>query len=117
MPVKAGVALADLVSLLKVQPTAAPVPGTAFIGRDTELDQLFHVLEANRLVTVLGPPGVGKTRLAGQLARGQTQRRVLWLDLTEHEPDAAELERQRSESELWVKKPKISLLVITQLSE
>ena len=88
VPVKAGVALADLVSLLKVQPTAAPVPGTAFIGRDTELDQLFHVLEANRLVTVLGPPGVGKTRLAGQLARGQTQRRVLWLDLTEHEPDA-----------------------------
>lgn len=31
--------------------------------------------------------------------------------ITEHEPDTATLERQRAESQLWAKKPRISLLV------
>ncbi len=38
-------------------------PGDAIIGRGAELERLRALLAAGRLVTVLGPPGMGKTRL------------------------------------------------------
>lgn len=38
----------------------------AFIGRDDALADLVDAVEANRLVTVTGPGGVGKTRLAAE---------------------------------------------------
>jgi predicted ATPase/DNA-binding SARP family transcriptional activator len=41
-----------------------PLQRTSFIGRRRELDELTGLLAARRLVTVTGPPGVGKTRLA-----------------------------------------------------
>lgn len=40
------------------------VGGVALVGRDAELNQLLALLSASRLVTLLGPGGVGKTRLA-----------------------------------------------------
>ncbi|MGN6324816.1 ATP-binding protein [Pseudolysinimonas sp.] len=54
------------------QPGAAVVPValTAFVGRDEELAALAGQLERGRLVTVLGPGGAGKTRLALEAARG-----------------------------------------------
>jgi len=44
-----------------------------FIGREQQLDDLSNFLTRSniRLVTILGPGGVGKTRLADQLAREQ----------------------------------------------
>ncbi len=43
---------------------------TGFIGRRAELARLSELFEDDaRLVTVLGPPGVGKTRLASHWAR------------------------------------------------
>ncbi len=87
-PAPAGLALADLVSLLKVQPTAVPVAGTAIIGRAGEVEEILGLLTHHQMVTVLGPPGVGKTRLAGQVARSQSGRRVLWIDLTAYSPDS-----------------------------
>ncbi len=44
------------------------VPATNLIGRETELDELAEVLAAHRLVTLTGPGGVGKTRLALEVA-------------------------------------------------
>ncbi len=41
---------------------------TSFVGRDEELDQLSGLLANNRLVTIRGTGGVGKTRLALQFA-------------------------------------------------
>ncbi|MEU7832427.1 BTAD domain-containing putative transcriptional regulator [Nonomuraea sp. NPDC049129] len=41
-----------------------PVPGTELFGREAELGRLRTLLAAERLVTLLGPGGVGKTRLA-----------------------------------------------------
>ncbi|MFI2238070.1 LuxR C-terminal-related transcriptional regulator [Streptomyces chrestomyceticus] len=41
-----------------------PADVTSFIGREAELDALSGLLGRARLVTVLGPGGVGKTRLA-----------------------------------------------------
>jgi predicted ATPase/DNA-binding SARP family transcriptional activator len=41
-----------------------PMSLTTFVGRATELEQLEQAIAANRLVTLTGPGGVGKTRLA-----------------------------------------------------
>ena len=53
-------------------PTNLPEVPTSFVGRDVELDQLLTRLAADRLVTVTGPGGVGKTRLALEAARRAT---------------------------------------------
>src|SRR5271166_1192611 len=45
-----------------------PVQLTSFLGRDTELAQVRELLASNRLVTLTGAGGAGKTRLAVQVA-------------------------------------------------
>jgi predicted ATPase/DNA-binding SARP family transcriptional activator len=47
-----------------------PAARNRFVGRQTELAELRTVLPASRLVTLTGPAGTGKTRLAVELARG-----------------------------------------------
>ncbi len=42
---------------------------TSFVGRAGPVGEVTGLLEEYRLVTVTGPGGVGKTRLAGQVAR------------------------------------------------
>src|SRR5215471_7312508 len=42
---------------------------TSFVGRAAAVDQVADLLGEGRLVTVTGPGGVGKTRLAGEVAR------------------------------------------------
>jgi predicted ATPase/DNA-binding CsgD family transcriptional regulator len=46
-----------------------PAALTSFIGRDGPLREVAGLLAEYRLVTVTGPGGAGKTRLAGQVAR------------------------------------------------
>src|SRR5688500_18191884 len=48
-----------------------PLPLTALLGRDTDVTVLRNLLAdpASRLITLVGPGGVGKTRLALELAR------------------------------------------------
>ncbi|MEU5846215.1 BTAD domain-containing putative transcriptional regulator [Saccharopolyspora shandongensis] len=62
-------------------PGRLPASLTTFVGRDDELKLLAELMEASRLVTVLGPGGVGKTRLAVEAAsRHRAHRRGrLWL--------------------------------------
>ena len=54
--------------------TALPTPPTALIGRDRELRSVEQLLRGNRarLVTLTGPGGVGKTRLAIEVASSLT---------------------------------------------
>ncbi|WP_370932598.1 BTAD domain-containing putative transcriptional regulator [Amycolatopsis sp. cg13] len=49
---------------------ATPLPAqlTSFVGRDNELKQVADLLRQARLVTLLGPGGTGKTRLAIEAA-------------------------------------------------
>src|SRR5208282_1600244 len=46
-----------------------PAALTSFVGREAATRQVAGLLEEYRLVTVTGPGGAGKTRLAGQVAR------------------------------------------------
>jgi predicted ATPase/DNA-binding SARP family transcriptional activator len=41
---------------------------SSFVGRDSELDQLGQAIRASRMVTLIGPGGAGKTRLAIEMA-------------------------------------------------
>jgi non-specific serine/threonine protein kinase len=51
-------------------PTNLPLPLTSFVGREPELAAVGAALAAHRLVTLTGPGGVGKTRLALRVAAG-----------------------------------------------
>lgn len=46
-----------------------PSPLTSFIGREEEITKLEQLVRRSRLVTLTGPGGVGKTRLAIETAR------------------------------------------------
>ncbi|MFG2661293.1 BTAD domain-containing putative transcriptional regulator [Streptomyces sp. NPDC048425] len=46
-----------------------PAPLTALVGRDDSLAEIGQLLATERLVTLTGPGGVGKTRLALEAAR------------------------------------------------
>jgi predicted ATPase/DNA-binding SARP family transcriptional activator len=46
-----------------------PVALTSFVGRDGDVSQVSGLLAAHRLVTLTGPGGAGKTRLAIEAAR------------------------------------------------
>lgn len=41
---------------------------SSFVGRDAELDRIRAAVAGSRLATIVGPGGVGKTRLAGEAA-------------------------------------------------
>src|SRR5664279_3164181 len=51
------------------EPNRVPGTSTRLIGRASEQRDLAEAWQRSRLVTLLGPPGAGKTRLALELAR------------------------------------------------
>jgi predicted ATPase/DNA-binding CsgD family transcriptional regulator len=57
-------------------PGSLPSPGDLFVGRDSELDAVTRMLAhaQTRLVTLTGPPGIGKTRLAVACASAHAER-------------------------------------------
>ncbi|MGQ0772857.1 MAG: BTAD domain-containing putative transcriptional regulator [Pseudonocardiales bacterium] len=65
-------------SMVPQQPRWLPVPAASLIGRERELAELAELVDKARVVTLVGPGGVGKTRLvieaanalAGRFARG-----------------------------------------------
>ena len=46
-----------------------PAPPSSLIGREEDVDRLIDLLARSRIVTVTGPGGVGKSRLALEVAR------------------------------------------------
>ena len=64
--------------------TTSCSPLTSFVGRHAEIDAATELLERHRLVTLTGPGGAGKTRLAAQVAASRSDRYpegVWWVDL------------------------------------
>jgi predicted ATPase/class 3 adenylate cyclase len=53
---------------VEAPPNNLPAQLTSFVGRQAELLELMTLLKAQRLVTLTGPGGTGKTRLAVELA-------------------------------------------------
>lgn len=45
-----------------------PIPITEFVGREREQAQIHALIDRGRLVSLVGPGGIGKTRLALQIA-------------------------------------------------
>jgi non-specific serine/threonine protein kinase len=55
-------------------PAGVPLRLSSFIGRKKEMGELRRMLSHTRLLTMLGPGGAGKTRLATEFARAQSRR-------------------------------------------
>jgi predicted ATPase/DNA-binding CsgD family transcriptional regulator len=53
-----------------------PVDRTSFVGREREVDRIKRLLADARLLTLTGPGGIGKTRLAIEAARRSSRRFV-----------------------------------------
>ncbi|MET0789563.1 MAG: BTAD domain-containing putative transcriptional regulator [Cellulomonas sp.] len=60
-------------------PTNLPTMSSPFVGRAEQLATLTDLVEVERLVTVVGPAGVGKTRLALEVARRGHAPGGVWL--------------------------------------
>ncbi len=51
---------------------ALPIPLEPILGRDTQIDELTALMTRSRVNTIVGPGGVGKTRLGLELLRRRT---------------------------------------------
>ena len=60
-------------------PGETPVPPTRLVGRAAEVAEARALLGTARLVTLTGPPGVGKTRLAVGVVEDEAD--AVWVDL------------------------------------
>ena len=64
--------------------TNLPIAASPLLGRERELEELVDLLAKGRLVTITGPGGTGKTRLALQVAAelvGTVADGVFWVPL------------------------------------
>jgi predicted ATPase/class 3 adenylate cyclase len=75
---------ADFPPLKALHRTNLPIQPTPLIGRERELDEAGALIASQRLVTLTGPGGSGKTRLSLQLAAEAVERfpdGVFWVPL------------------------------------
>ena len=60
-------------------PGNLPTPTAPLVGRDADRSGLVAAMDEQRLVTLVGTAGVGKTRLATEVGRGLTAGGGVWL--------------------------------------
>ena len=84
------VAAAVTPSIQERRTVAAPHPATSLVGRHEELNLLDGALDDHRIVSLTGPGGCGKTRLAAEVARLRSNRadRIAWVELNPLEDEA-----------------------------
>lgn len=58
-----------------------PAFWSSFVGRDGQVEELVSLLESARLVTLTGPGGMGKTRLAVEVAERAAPGRAYFVEL------------------------------------
>ncbi|MGQ4389078.1 BTAD domain-containing putative transcriptional regulator [Streptomyces sp. SAS_270] len=64
-----------------ITPRGVPAQFTSFVGRDEELHRIRELVASARLVTLIGPGGVGKTRLAVEAASRERADDVCFVEL------------------------------------
>ena len=64
----------------------APQAFTSFVGRRDDLDVVTDALQGSRLVTLTGPGGIGKTRLAIEVGKALGAERSWFVDLVPANP-------------------------------
>lgn len=65
-------------------PNSLPGAGSSFVGRVADIRSVSKTLDQHRVVTLVGPGGIGKSRLATAVAASQLERYpdgVWWIDL------------------------------------
>ncbi|GAC1305759.1 MAG: BTAD domain-containing putative transcriptional regulator [Vulcanimicrobiaceae bacterium] len=84
----------------RAHPAATPhnlgTPSSSFVGRTTELQAVVEGLEGDRIVAIVGAPGVGKTRIALECAAvmlGRFDGGVWFVELARCESAESALER------------------------
>jgi hypothetical protein len=83
-PDGAGVAARPATLRLVHDAPGPPAALSSFVGREAELAAVAEALGRARLLTLTGPGGAGKTRLAAEAARrasGAVARGVWWVEL------------------------------------
>ncbi len=65
------------------------IPQTTFVGRKSELAALRRLRSASRLLTLTGPGGCGKTRIAYEMVSRFQSLAVVWIDLAPLRDSAA----------------------------
>ena len=83
-PVETGAAVLAREKRADSPKSNLPVPLTSFVGREREIAEVKRLLSATRLLTLMGPGGIGKTRLAIQAAMevsGSYRDGVWWAEL------------------------------------
>ncbi|MEV4394968.1 BTAD domain-containing putative transcriptional regulator [Nonomuraea sp. NPDC049607] len=73
-----GLSGASGVSLARPSRGNLDVPLTSFVGRDQDVRRVIGLLGRARLVTLVGPGGAGKTRLANTVGRRLTPSGGVW---------------------------------------
>lgn len=68
--------------------STVPAPTTGMLAREREMVRVSEVLLDDRIVTLIGPGGAGKTRLALELANDQPGRPTWWVELAAVDDDA-----------------------------
>jgi len=87
-PASGGVPSEAPMPTLQAAPLRGQRPADAFVGRQTELAELAYLLEIDvRVLTLIGPGGVGKSRLAVEVLH-RLKRKVVVAELGELEPDS-----------------------------
>ncbi|WP_280257339.1 ATP-binding protein [Nocardia wallacei] len=75
-------------SVVPVPGTVLPATTSEFVGRRADVERVRSLLDGGaRLVTLIGPGGIGKTRLAAEVLRG-AHVPVSWVGLAELGPES-----------------------------
>ena len=69
----------DEVPLEPAPRSRLPAPTSRLVGREEELERIHEALADDRIVTLTGAGGAGKTRLALAVAHAEAARRPVWL--------------------------------------
>ena len=86
-----------------------PHPTSTLVGRSDEVEAIRRALKTSRLVTLVGPPGIGKSRLAQELGHTSPEG-AIWIDLS-NERESTVLQALAHETASWSNEDLLGALI------